>query len=104
MTLSFLSEKNVNRNVYILSDSKYSIGALMGSKKNKGTERLTLEIRKKIKAFPNKVRILWVPGHVGLEGNERADKLADQASQTSKKEKLPNRHWETLAYFDYSVV
>jgi len=104
MTLSFLSEKNVNRNVYILSDSKYSIGALMGSKKNKGTERLTLEIRKKIKAFPNKVRILWVPGHVGLEGNERADKLADQASQTSKKEKLPNRHWETLARFDYSVV
>ena len=102
MTLSFLSEKNVNRNVYILSDSKYSIGALMGSKKNKGTERLTLEIRKKIKAFPNKVRILWVPGHVGLEGipNERADKLADQAS----KERLPNRHWETLAHFEYSVV
>jgi len=28
------------------------------------------------------VRLLWVPGHCNIEGNERADRLAKQAAET----------------------
>jgi len=30
----------------------------------------------------NSVRLLWVPGHCNIEGNERADWLAKQAAKT----------------------
>jgi len=31
----------------------------------------------------NNLRLLWVPGHCGFEGNEMADLLAEQASASS---------------------
>jgi len=34
-------------------------------------------------SLDNNLRLLWVPGHCGFEGNERADLLAKQASVSS---------------------
>ena len=33
-------------------------------------------------AIFNSVRLVWVPGHCGIEGNERVDLLAKQASSS----------------------
>lgn len=104
MTVQYASEYHRNKNLFVLTDSKYSIGSLMGSKKNKGTEEISLSIRQMIQSFPGKVKILWVPGHAGLPGNERADRLADLAATTSKQERLPKDHWRKMNKFEHSVL
>ena len=48
----------------------------------KTTSRLvinTVTVLKELSVF-NSVRLLWVPGHSGVDGNEVADSLATQAS------------------------
>jgi ribonuclease HI len=63
--------------VAILTDSSYSNGVLCLGWKAKANKELIVRIREALAARPG-VKIYWVAGHVGLEGNERADSLAGQ--------------------------
>jgi ribonuclease HI len=69
-----------NKDIKICSDSRAVLDAL-----RKGTfvSRLILECwdaLRRVSVF-NRVSLLWVPGHSGIEGNERADGLAREASR-----------------------
>ena len=80
-----LALKHINRrcnNALIISDSISALQSLKNSK-DSSNEKLVNEIKRKLKkAYLKdiKVKFIWVPSHVGIPGNERADTLAKEAA------------------------
>ena len=73
-----LEVKNPDLPVRVYTDSGYAYGLLtLGWKAKKNTE-LVSDIRMLMKRFKN-LTFIKVKGHSGIEGNERADKLATSA-------------------------
>lgn len=74
--------------IFICSDSEAALKALSSVK---FTSALTLETWEALNklALSNRVDLLWVPGHSGIIGNERADALARIGALTSPIEPMP---------------
>lgn len=66
-------------NICIFSDSQAALNAL---KSMTYTSKLVWECYKQLQQLScrNKVNLYWVPGHCGIEGNEKADQLAKLGS------------------------
>jgi len=77
IALEALDEADVESQVpvAILTDSSYANGVLCLGWKAKANKALIVGIRERLAARPA-VTLHWVAGHVGVEGNERADMLA----------------------------
>jgi ribonuclease HI len=67
----------------ILTDSQYAYGVLTLGWKAKANLDLVSSLKARLKA--RKTRLHWVAGHVGIEGNERADRLANKGVEESKR-------------------
>ncbi|MEZ4317509.1 MAG: RNase H family protein [Myxococcota bacterium] len=78
IALDLLDEASVppEAPVVVFSDSSYANGVLTKGWKAKANTELILGLRKKLKGRPG-VDLQWVAGHVGVDGNERADRLAN---------------------------
>ncbi len=66
------------RPIEIRTDSQYSIGVLSKGWKAKANTELVAEVKRALAKLPN-VHFIYVPGHSGFAGNERADQLATSA-------------------------
>ena len=62
--------------VEVLTDSKYTHGVLTKGWKAKANAELIASLKARIKK--RTVRLHWIAGHAGIDGNERADALANQ--------------------------
>lgn len=60
----------------LLTDSAYSHGVLSRGWKAKANQALVAELKAKLAERPN-LKLHWIAGHVGIDGNERADALAN---------------------------
>lgn len=74
-----LSRKYKKRDIAILSDSQAAIRALSSPVIS---SRMVWNCRQSLNLLgrTNRVSLLWVPGHQGVEGNEEADKLAREGA------------------------
>jgi len=70
-----------NSSIAICSDSQAALKALSAAKVTSALVAKTMAALKELAVF-NSVRLVWVPGHNGIPGNEKADVLANQASLT----------------------
>ena len=73
---------------HIFTDSEFAMGALTNSTKinklNPNNYASIVAIKKLIRTFPQHfISFHWVPGHADIEGNERADALAELGSTLS---------------------
>jgi len=73
-----LAVKNTNLPVRVFTDSKYAYGVLVQGWKPKKNQEIIASIKKIILKFED-LKFIKVKGHVGIEGNERADVLATAA-------------------------
>lgn len=96
MCLSFL--KNKSGQYTIFTDSYSSIQTLQNLKRS--SHYLAFWIANILKEAPvGKFIIEWVPGHMGILGNERADALARQATSLTCCSSLPLHYSELNRYF-----
>ncbi|KAL0820148.1 hypothetical protein ABMA28_005307 [Loxostege sticticalis] len=70
------------RNIYILSDSQAALKALASVRVESKLVLNAIHALNRLGKF-NKVTLMWVPGHTGVEGNEMADSLARKGSETA---------------------
>ena len=80
LALQAIQEKEIADDVpvAVLTDSKYSHGVLTLNWKAKSNRTLIMKLRSQIRSRGN-IKIHWVAGHAGIEENEQADLLANQA-------------------------
>ncbi len=78
MALDLLDEQDVLHDtpIALFTDSSYAIGVLTKGWKAKANQVLIADVKSKIARWPG-LQIHWVAGHVGTDGNERADALAN---------------------------
>jgi ribonuclease HI len=72
--------------VNLYTDSSYCQKTLSRSWKPKKNKKLIEEIKKEMTRF-SRLNLIKVEGHKGIEGNEHADQLAQQAVQERKTDK-----------------
>jgi ribonuclease HI len=65
----------------VFTDSNYSIGVLTKGWKAKANQELVAEVKNALARLDD-VRLFHVPGHAGVELNERADQLAVAAVES----------------------
>ena len=75
-TAAHLLLHNVNKHIAILSDSLSAIQSLENPEIRTKTKLDCINNINKI-AVANQLALIWVPGHSGIQGNERADELAN---------------------------
>jgi ribonuclease HI len=81
------SVKDPDAEVEIRTDSGYSIGVLQKGWKAKANPELIAEIKQALAKRP-KVKLVYVPGHAGVDLNERADQLAREAIATRSSKSI----------------
>lgn len=74
--LSYIQERSVTRAV-ILTDSKSALQHLAQCASGSRGADVAYEILRIV--YETSVQLQWVPSHIGLRGNERADQLANDA-------------------------
>ena len=81
-----LALNNQNRNICIFSDSLSAITSLQNIKFNIKVNPFILQIKEKLRKFYKNnpyhtaLQIYWIPAHMGIYGNEKADQLAKEAT------------------------
>lgn len=85
--------QNPGNNFFIFSDSLSALQALENPKIDIKTTEYILDIKQKynelIKNQSTTIKLFWIPSHKGIEGNEKADSLAKEATTLQTTSHLP---------------
>jgi ribonuclease HI len=85
--------EGTQRNKVIITDSLCTLTAINGNTNHTNNPK-TIKLRKMMDRNRKQITLLWVPGHMGIPGNELADEEAKAALDddiTTKRRKPPER-------------
>ena len=102
IALKETTPKKVGR-ITVYSDAQMAIKQLQEAKSNAG-QALRIQIYKQarqLRAYGGEVIVRWIPGHSGVEGNERADKAAKEASADSRAQVA---RWSSLTHVKKKIT
>lgn len=88
--LRIVKQRRETRDVIIWTDSESSIKALENNNINAYENIYVLQIKKMYHELTKvkKIVFAWVPAHIRVTGNERADQLAKEATEKEKDKNL----------------
>ncbi len=91
--LQFKTTQTPNTNTLICSDSLSSLQAIQNKNTKSNPELIPqiLQTAQQLVNMGNNITLLWIPAHVGIPGNEKADKLAKNAL-SHPTITIPNTH------------
>ena len=88
IALSFISQAKISGQIFICSDSEFTIGILsLGhspSDKFAGLAQAVSNLISNLEALGASFHFIWTPGHSNIYGNEIADRLAAKGSKQSR--------------------
>lgn len=90
-------QRNIQGNIAIYSDSTVALNALANCCIDSALVLECIEMLQQL-AVNRSIKLIWLPGHSGIYGNEVADKLADRASSR------PTVGPEPITAIDYKMV
>jgi hypothetical protein len=85
--------EGTQRDKVIITDSLCTLTAINGNTNHTNNPK-TIKLRKMMDRNRKQITLLWVPGHMGIPGNELADEEAKAALDddiTTKRRKPPER-------------
>lgn len=86
---------NVNKNLIVYSDAKSAMEGLMDNLLSVYKNLYTIETRRMFFEYTRnkdkKIKIVWIPSHAGIKGNEVADNLAREETkeEAAREIKVP---------------
>jgi ribonuclease HI len=81
-----LAHPHAHKHLFIYTDSQFTRGVLTLGWRSNSHPVLARRLKQLVRDFPIGVTIDWVPAHVGLNSNERADELAAAGAVRSKEQ------------------
>lgn len=91
---------NLRKNdITIFSNSKSVHQDLQNINFKNSTSHLIHKIRDNSNRFVRnggRIKLIWIPSHCGISGNERTDSLAKKAPRSGR---IPNMHFEQRFFF-----
>jgi len=84
MILTYPEIITTDTQLYILTDSEYSLNAVTGNIRVNTNVELINSIKLLIKNYKFKINIHWIPAHSGIPGNEKANDLAEKSAIDKK--------------------
>ncbi|KOC60750.1 hypothetical protein WH47_06896, partial [Habropoda laboriosa] len=80
----------------ILSDSRSTISSVNNKTITNDTILQILETHAKLVQCGKKVTLIWIPSHIGITGNEKADQAAKEAPTDPCLDTYTSLHFEDL--------
>lgn len=104
-SLSYAATLDLSKLV-IMTDSRSALQHIAHCVSGASGASVAYGIIRKVLSLRNKgvdLRLQWVPSHVGLQGNEEADKLAKEAFSVGAETFIVPEHSEVLFKYKYKV-
>jgi ribonuclease HI len=76
--------KGTQRNKVIITDSLSTLTAINGNNHTENPE--TIKLSEVMQRLKKQITLLWIPGHMGIPGNEQTDEEAKEALDDDKQQ------------------
>ena len=101
--LKYIQQKQLQRSV-ICTDSRSVAQALLQRSSSSPLLSNIFQLHNRLTNNDVEIHFIWIPGHSGIQGNERADRLAKEALQKNNITQIPVEYQSIKAAIRHAIM